>query len=168
MAVGQRILERWGEAYNLKFETEDDFRARSAQLSDSFAALSDTAVLVGVVVAALGVVNTLLMNVLERRRELGVLRSLGMTQSQILRLVLAESAALGALGGLLGITLGVWLSRFAVDSSTSVGGYELPYVFPAQAVVTCVIIAGVVPFVAGLGPAWRGARANLVEAMRAE
>ncbi len=167
-ATGERILETWGDTYNLRLETEEDFRARSSQLSDNFAALSDTAVLVGVVVAALGVVNTLLMNMMERRRELGVLRSLGMTRGQLLRLILAESAAMGALGGVLGIGLGAWLSRFAVKSSTSVSGYELPYVFPFQAVVTCVVIAVVVPLVAGLWPAWRGARANVVEAMRSE
>jgi putative ABC transport system permease protein len=167
-AVGQRILETWGDTYNLKFETEDDFRTRSRQLSDSFAALSDTAVLVGVAVAALGVVNTLLMNVLERRREIGMLRSLGMTRAQVLRLILSESAALGILGGSLGVVLGAWLSRFAVTSSTAVSGYELPHVFPTQAVMTSVIIALVVPLLAGLWPAWRGARANVVAAMRSE
>jgi putative ABC transport system permease protein len=167
-SVGHRIVETWGERYNLKFETEDDFRTRSRQLSDSFAALSDTAVLVGVVVAALGVVNTLLMNVLERRREIGMLRALGMTRGQILRLVLSESAALGILGGSLGIVLGAWLSRFAVTSSTSLSGYELPHVFPGQAIVTSVMIALVVPLLAGLWPAWRGAQANVAAAMRSE
>jgi putative ABC transport system permease protein len=166
--VGRHILERWGDTYNLKFETQDEFRARSAQLSDSFAAFSNTAMLVGVAVAALGVANTLLMNVLERRRELGMLRSLGMTQGQIVRLILAESVALGLLGGLLGVALGGWLSRFTVAASTSVAGYELPNVFPVQAVVTSLVIALVVPLLAGLWPAWRGARANVVEAMRSE
>jgi putative ABC transport system permease protein len=167
-AAGQRILETWGDTHNLRFETEDDFRARSRQLSDSYAAMSDTAVLVGVVVAALGVINTLLMNVLERRREIGMLRSLGMTQGQIIRLILSESLAMGALGGLLGVMLGAWLSRFAVDSSGALTGYDLPYVFPLQAVVTCVFIALVVPLLAGLWPAWSGARANVVESMRSE
>jgi putative ABC transport system permease protein len=167
-AVGRHILDTWGGTYNLKFETQDEFRARSAQLSDSFAAFSNTAVLVAVVVAALGVANTLLMNVLERRRELGMLRSLGMTQGQIVRLILAESVALGLLGGLLGVALGAWLSRFAVVASTSVAGYELPDVFPVQAVVVSVVIALVVPLLAGLWPAWRGAHANVVEAMRSE
>jgi putative ABC transport system permease protein len=168
LEVGRKILTRWGDTYNLKTETQQEFRARSAQLSDSFAALSNTAVLVGVAVAALGVANTMLMNVLERRRELGMLRSLGMTQGQIMRLILSESVALGLLGGLLGVALGAWLSRLAVATSTSVAGYELPNVFPVQAVATSLVIALVVPLVTGLWPAWRGAQANVVEAMRSE
>ncbi len=168
MAVGRQITQRWGDTYNLKFETQADFTRRSRQLSDSYAAMSDTAVLVGVLVAALGVANTLLMNVLERRREIGMLRSLGMTQGQIIRMVLSESVAMGALGGALGMVLGVWLSRFAVASSASVSGYDLPYVFPLQALGTCVLIALVVPLVAGLWPASQGARVNVVEAMRSE
>jgi putative ABC transport system permease protein len=166
--VGQHILERWGDTYNLRFETLEEFQTRTRQLSESFFALSNATVLVGVAVAALGVVNTLLMNVLERRREIGLLRSLGMTHGQIIGLVLSESAALGVLGGALGLALGSGLSRFAVVSSTSVSGYQLPYVFPVQALVTCVVIALIVPPLAGLWPAWRGARANIVEAMRSE
>lgn len=167
-AARERILNEWGKAYNIKVETADEFNARAGQLSDDFSALSNTAVLVGVAVAALGVVNTLLMNVLERRREIAMLRSLGMTQGQIVRLVLAESAAMGVLGGVLGVVLGTWLSRFAVTSSASVTGYDFPYFFPLDSVVACVVIALLVPLLAGLWPAWRGARANLVEAMRSE
>jgi putative ABC transport system permease protein len=167
-AASQRILGEWGDTYNLRIETLQDFRTRSRSLSESYFAMSNAAVLVGVLVAALGVVNTLLMNVLERRREIGMLRSLGMTRGQIVRLILSESAALGMLGGFLGVGLGAWLSRFAVSSSTSVSGFDLPFVFPIQAVVTCVFIAAVVPLLAGLWPAWRGARVNVIEALRNE
>jgi putative ABC transport system permease protein len=166
--VGRRILARWGDTYNLRLETLADFRAHVAQESERMTALYNTMVLVGVAVAALGVANTLLMNVLERGREIGLLRSLGMTQGQVLRLVLAEAAALGALGGVIGIGLGVWLSYFAVIGSASMSGYEYPYVFPVEAIATCAAIALVVPLLAGLWPAWRGARANVVEAVRSE
>jgi len=166
--VGQQILERWGDTYNLCFETLGDFRARVAQEAEQMTALYNTMVLVGVAVAALGVANTLLMNVLERRREIGMLRSLGMTQGQVLRLILAEAAALGVLGGVIGMGLGVWLSYFAVTGSASVSGYEFPYILPVEAIVTCAVIALAVPLLAGLWPAWRGARVNVVEAMRSE
>lgn len=166
--VGQRIVERWGDTHHLRFESDTDLRARAGQLSDSFAAFSDSAVLVGVAVAVLGVTNTLLMNVLERRREIGMLRSMGMTRGQIVRLVLAEAAALGVLGGVLGVGLGAWLARFVVSSSSSATGYAFPFVFPVEDTVTCIVIAAVVPLVAGLWPGWRGARVNIIEAMRSE
>jgi putative ABC transport system permease protein len=166
--VGQQILNRWEDTHNLRIETLAEFRTRVAQEAERMMALYNTMVLVGVVVAALGVANTLLMNVLERRREIGMLRSLGMTRGQILKLVLAEAVALGALGGVLGIVLGVWLSYFVVSGSTSMSGYELPYTFPTSAVIASVLIAIIVPALAGLWPAWRALRVNIVEAMRVE
>jgi putative ABC transport system permease protein len=167
--VAKRILQGWGDTYNLRIENQEDFVARARSLTDSYFALNNAAVLVSVLVAALGVVNTLLMNVLERRREIGMLRSLGMTRGQVVRLILSESAAMGLLGGVLGVMLGVWLLRYTLDSTASVSGYRsLLYVFPLQAVVTCVVIALVVPPLAGLWPAWQGARANIVEALSSE
>jgi putative ABC transport system permease protein len=166
--VERLVLQGWGDAYNLRVETQESFVARARVMSDSYLALNNAAVLVSVLVAALGVINTLLMNVLERRREIGVLRSLGMTRGQVVYLILSESALLGLLGGALGSVLGLWMLRFILDSSVSVSGYNLLYVFPRQAIVTCVVIALAVPPLAGLWPAWRGARANIVEALRSE
>jgi putative ABC transport system permease protein len=166
--VERRILQGWGDAYNLRVEAHEDFVARARVISDSYLALNNAAVLVGVLVAVLGVINTLLMNVLERRREIGMLRSLGMTRGQVVRLILSESAMMGLLGGALGLLLGLWMLRFVLDSSVSMSGYNLLYVFPLQAIVTCVIIALAVPPLAGLWPAWQGARANIVEALRSE
>ncbi len=167
-AVGRRILELWGNRYNLRFQTQDDFRLRVEREAGQLNTLYNSMVLVSVVVAGLGVANTLLMNILERAREIGVLRSLGMTRGQVLRLILTEAAALGGLGGVLGLGLGIWLSYFVVLTSASASGQELPYAFPAEAVVTCAAIALVVPLLAGLWPAWKGARANVMEAIRGE
>ncbi len=167
-AVAQRILQGWGDTHNLRIETQEDFSARARSLSDSYLALNNAAVLVSVLVATLGVVNTLLMNVLERRREIAMLRSLGMTRGQVVSLILSESVAMGLLGGALGVILGVWLLRFVLDSTVAMSGNYLLYTFPLQAVVTCVMIALVVPPLAGLWPAWQGARANIVEALRSE
>jgi putative ABC transport system permease protein len=68
-----------------------------------------------VAVAALGVVNTVLLNIRERRRDLGVLKSIGMTPRQVVGMVLGSVAALGAVGGLLGIPVGVAAHRLILD-----------------------------------------------------
>jgi putative ABC transport system permease protein len=167
-SVGRRILELWGQEHNLRFQTQDDFRQRVEREAVQLNTLYNSMVLVGVVIAGLGVANTLLMNVMERGQEIGMLRSLGMTRGQVLRLILAEAAALGGLGGVLGLGLGIWLSYVAVLTSASASGYEYPYTFPSEAVLTCAAIAVVVPLLAGLWPAWRGARADVVEAIRGE
>ncbi len=167
-AVGRRILELWGKEHSLRFQTQADFRQRVEREAEQLNTLYNSMVLVGVAVAGLGVANTLLMNVMERGQEIGLLRSLGMTRGQVLRLVLSEAAALGGLGGVLGLGLGIWLSYFTVLTSASASGYDYPYTFPAEAVVTCAAIAVVVPLLAGLWPAWRGARADVVGAIRGE
>ena len=77
----------------------------------------------------MSVINTLLMNVFERQREIGALRALGMTGGQVLRLILSESMAMGLLGGALGLGLGIWLAQFIVASSASVSGYQYPFAY---------------------------------------
>jgi putative ABC transport system permease protein len=128
----------------------------------------DLFVLIGLSIAALGVLNTLLVNVLERVREIGILRGLGMTRRQVIKTVLAEAGVMGGIGGLLGVLLGVYLSRVFVDMGNTVAGYEWGYVFPGKAIVTGLVSALLTAFLAALYPAWRAARLDVVEAIRHE
>jgi putative ABC transport system permease protein len=91
-----------------------------------------------------------------------------MTRGQIIRLILAEAAALGGLGGALGIGIGSWISYYAVSNSAAAVGYDFPYVLPVEAILISVGIALFVPLMAGLWPAWYGARSNVVQAIRSE
>jgi putative ABC transport system permease protein len=131
-------------------------------------------------VAGLGVLNTMLMAVLERTRELGLLRSLGLTPRQIRRLVLLEAALLAALSSAVGLVLGglldAWLVAVGMDFSVNEGqgidyqGVTLPpyikgEVHPEGIVVTVIFVIAV-SIIAAIWPAWRASRLNPVDAMR--
>ncbi|MFF8293286.1 ABC transporter permease [Streptomyces sp. NPDC016309] len=121
------------------------------------------------VVAALGVFNTVLLNVRERRRDLGMLKSIGMTPRQVVVMTVASVAALGVVGALLGIPLGVAAHRLVVDH---VGVVSFPesmkqvWHLPHLAVL---VLAGVTIAVLGaLVPARTAARLTISEVLHTE
>ena len=120
------------------------------------------------IIAALGVINTLMMNVFERQREIGGLRSLGMTKVQVARMVLAESGAMGIMGGLFGTVFGYFLSQVFLLGLEVIGGYTVNYSLPPTALVISLVIALVVSQGAALYPAWRAATVRLIEAIQHE
>lgn len=120
-------------------------------------------------VALLGVVTSLTISVLERRRELGLLRAVGATRLQIMWSVLAEAMLMGLAGGLLGLAAGWALEWYALEVMLwDEAGFRFPMLFPwAQALAmlgTSVALATLV----GLWPAWRAACLDIPEAVAAE
>jgi putative ABC transport system permease protein len=124
-------------------------------------------------VASLGIINTLVMAILERRREIGVLKALGATDGDVKNLFFAEAGAMGLLGGLLGVTLG-WLIGQALTWGTTIylRRQDLPAVkishVPWWLAGSAVAFAVVVSLLAGLYPAARAAKLNPVDALRYE
>lgn len=167
-ATKQLIEERYGTSRHLQVETTESFRARIRELTNRAFSLLDVLASIGVVVAALGVINTMMMNVLERRREIGALRSIGMTRAQVIRMILAEAGAMGAIGAAFGISFGVLLSRVFVEGMKVTTGYRLEFSLPPQSIALALFIAFAVSQLAALYPAWKGSRVNIVEAIKHE
>lgn len=167
-AVKDAIEERYGDREHVTVETSVDFRERVEGLMNQSFALLNALVGIAVFVSALGVINTLLMNILERTRELGMLRSLGMTRRQVAKMVLAESAAMGLIGGALGVIFGLLLSHVLVRGVNTIAGYRLRYLFTATPVALSLIIALGVSQLGALYPAYRATRVNIVEAIKHE
>ncbi len=125
------------------------------------------------VVASLGIINTLVMAILERRREIGVLKALGAADRDIRRLFFAEAGAMGLLGGIFGVLLG-WAIGRAITFGTNVylHSMDLPSAnissVPWWMVVLAIVFAFLVSLAAGIYPASRAARLNPVEALRYE
>jgi putative ABC transport system permease protein len=124
-------------------------------------------------VASLGIINTLVMAILERRREIGVLKALGATDGDVRSLFFAEAGAMGLFGGLFGVGLG-WLIGQALTWGTTIylrrqdlPGVKISYV-PWWLAAGAIAFALVVSLVAGLYPAGRAAKLNPVEALRYE
>jgi putative ABC transport system permease protein len=124
-------------------------------------------------VASLGIINTLVMAILERRREIGVLKALGATDGDVKSLFFAEAAAMGFLGGLCGVALG-WFIGQALTWGTGLylrqqdlPGVKISYV-PWWLALSAIAFATIVSLLAGLYPASRAARLNPVDALRYE
>jgi putative ABC transport system permease protein len=124
-------------------------------------------------VATIGIVNTLVMAILERRREIGILKALGAADRDVKQLFFVEAGVMGLLGGVLGVGIG-WLIGKAVTWGTNLYLHRqnLPpaHVFsvPWWLVLLAILFAVLVSLAAGLYPASRAARLNPVEALRYE
>jgi putative ABC transport system permease protein len=124
-------------------------------------------------VASLGIINTLVMAILERRREIGILKALGATDRDVRSLFFAEAGAMGLFGGFFGVALG-WLIGQALTWGTTIylhrqnlPGVKISFV-PWWLALGAIGFAIIVSLVAGLYPASRAARLNPVEALRYE
>jgi putative ABC transport system permease protein len=124
-------------------------------------------------VASLGIINTLVMAILERRREIGILKALGATDGDVQSLFFAEAGAMGLLGGICGVAIG-WLIALALTWGTniylkrqSLPSVRIAYV-PWWLAALAIGIAVGVSLIAGLYPASRAAKLNPVEALRYE
>src|SRR5262252_4731118 len=124
-------------------------------------------------VATLGIVNTLVMAILERRREIGVLKALGASDGDVKTLFFFEAGVMGFLGGIGGVIFG-WLIGRALNLATNIylKRRELPSIeistVPVWLVFTAIAFAIVISLVAGLYPASRASKLNPVEALRYE
>jgi putative ABC transport system permease protein len=124
-------------------------------------------------VATLGIVNTLVMAILERRREIGVFKALGADDRDVRQLFFAEAGVMGLFGGIGGVALG-WLIGRALTFGTNIylSHQNLPAVnisaVPLWLALGAIAFAVVVSLIAGLYPASRAARLNPVEALRYE
>ncbi|MFZ9931946.1 MAG: ABC transporter permease [Chthoniobacterales bacterium] len=119
-------------------------------------AMSWSTSLLALIVGVLGVMNTMLMSVFERKHEIGVLLALGWSRARIMSLILCESAVMGFLGGLVGVVLGA-VTLALLERTPLVRGFlepDLGWSLALQAVV----IAVAVGVVSGLYPAWRSSR----------
>ncbi|MEE4594918.1 ABC transporter permease [Streptomyces sp. DSM 41524] len=120
-----------------------------------------------VVIAVLGVVNTLAMSVFERTREIGMLRAVGLQPEQTKRMIRLESVLISLFGALLGIGAGIFLGWAAGKlASDSIQGYEM--VIPWGRIAVALAGAALVGVVAGLWPARRAARLNILTALKAD
>ena len=120
---------------------------------------------VSVLISLFGIVNTLLLSVYERTREIGMLRAIGMTRRQLRRTIRFESAITAVIGSLLGLVIGVAFGWIVTQGLSSQG---LVFAVPWGTLIACLIVAAIVGVLAGAWPAWRASRMKVLDALSYE
>ncbi len=139
-------------------------------ISDAFGrvfGLFDTLALLAVLIAGLGIINTLTMNVYERVREIGILRAAGMTRRQVWRMVVVEAGILGVVGAFLGCLAGVVLG-FVLSGVAGLGGPGGSLTIPWETIVLASLFGVGIAMLAAFQPARVASRISIVRAVQFE
>jgi putative ABC transport system permease protein len=167
--VREAILERFSSEWKLFVLPAHEFREEVRTMLDRMFVVSNAVNIITLVIAGFGIIITLLASVLERTREIGILRSIGMKRRQIAAVVLIESLLLGVAGGVLGAGTGIVVGWLNVEGFFRVDfGANTAYHIHVFSILLAVGLAAALATLAGLYPAWRAAKTNITEALSYE
>jgi putative ABC transport system permease protein len=146
-----------------KLQTESEFKKNQERGIDLLLNLLYVLLSLSIVVSLFGIVNTLILTVFERTRELGMLRAVGMSRRQVRNMIRHESVVTALIGASLGIPIGVGLGAL-VGRAIKYPAFTVPWV----TIVVFVIAAVIAGLIAAIFPARRAARLNVLEALQYE
>ncbi|MGB7587711.1 MAG: FtsX-like permease family protein, partial [Solirubrobacterales bacterium] len=162
-ANGQKLERAVASFPNAKVQTEQQFKQNQEQGIDTLLNLLYVLLSLSIIVSLFGIVNTLVLTVFERTREMGMLRAVGMTRRQLRRMIRHESIITALIGATLGIPIGIVLAAMvgkAIDYPA--------FTIPVGTLFVFVIAAIVAGLLAAIFPARRAARLNVLEALQYE
>ena len=166
--IADQIDSLDGDRYRLIVVSNQSLLNQVTTLMRQAFSMFDVLAVIAIAVGFFGIANTLTMNVIERKREIGVLRAVGMSRFQVLRMILAEAAIIGAIGGVLGVIFGIILSRIFLLAMASMSGYQLTYIPPIGKSLIALFLAIAVSQLAALIPSARAAQTRILEAIQYE
>jgi putative ABC transport system permease protein len=138
-------------------------------LTDQWFGLTYVQIAVAVLVAILGIVNTLTVSITDRRRELGVLQAVGAMRNQVRRTVWIEAVAIAFIGIIMGLAFGAVQLYYSLNvTMREFAGYRLTYEYPFAIAAALFPIMFAVGLISALGPAESAVRGSLVEALEYE
>ncbi len=152
--------------YSLFVYDKEQIRRVSDDVLLQTVAVANIQVTIAIVIGFLGIVNSQLISVLQRTREIGLLRAVGMTRKQVARMVVIEGVFIALVGGIIGVgggLIGGWLPlrlfTFAIT------GYQYPIVVPWRHILLALVVAVLVGLLASLLPARRAAQLRILDAI---
>ncbi len=164
--LADQIDERWGDEYKLSFSfkegVKEDVREQVQQIGTFFNIITYSSIIVGLLV----LVTTMIKIVSERRREIGLLRTIGIKKAKVIQLILFESVFLALIGLFLGILDGYILGYTFVQSMGSVGFGTMEFVMPWEAIGQTIVVAIVIAVFGAIFPAWNAGRIPPAESLR--
>jgi putative ABC transport system permease protein len=167
--VRQRIIERFAGERQVFVMTNTELKSYILKVTDQWFGLTSVQIAVAVLVAILGIVNTLTVSITDRRRELGVLKAVGALHGQIRRTIWIEALSIGVIGLALGFLLGAVNLYYVLQIvHHDIAGMRLDYTFPVSVALGLVPTILAAAFVAAIWPAESAVHRSLVEALEYE
>jgi putative ABC transport system permease protein len=167
--VRRYVQARFGESHDLFVLTNREFRDGINDTTEQIFSLVRALELVALIVAVLGIINAQLANVLDRIREIGVLRALGMLRRQVSRMIVIEAVLVGVIGTLAGIGLGSAIGHVLLSHINLVQtGWYFPYRLSIRAIVEVSCLTVPAAALAGLYPARAASRLEVADALEYE
>jgi putative ABC transport system permease protein len=154
------------QSSNLEVRDQSEFKAEQRKQINQLLAFIFVLLALAVLIAALGIVNTLALSVIERTREIGLLRAVGMGRRQVRRMIRLESVVIAIFGTALGLVLGVVLGSSMVTALHDDGIDQL--VIPYGQLVIYLVVGAVIGVIAAVWPARRASRLNVLQAIATE
>ncbi len=168
-AVRDEIVKEFGIDRKLFVLPARDFKNEIRKVIDQGFAVNHAINIITILIACLGIIVTLLASVLERTREIGILRSIGMLRSQVSRVVVIESMLLGVIGGALGAGAGIIIGWMSLEGFLKADyGASMQYHINYASIVWAMALSTLLAALAGIYPARRAAKTNIVEALAYE
>jgi putative ABC transport system permease protein len=168
-AVRDAIIARYAGSRRLFVLRNAEVRSYIGGLTDQWMGLTYSQIGVAVLVAILGIVNTLTVSIIDRRRELGVLQAVGATRGQVRHTIWLEAVAIAVIGLVLGLALGGLTLHYILEMThRDISGMSIPYVYPLSVALALVPTMVGAAFLAALGPAESAVRASLVQSLEYE
>ncbi|NHN35887.1 ABC transporter permease [Pseudomaricurvus alcaniphilus] len=167
--ITEKLQAISGGRQQLLINSNQAIRTQSLQVFDRTFIITDILYWLALGVAVIGIFSALLALQLERAREFGVLRALGMTPAQLGRMISLQSASIGLLAGLAALPLGLVMAYVLIEViNRRAFGWHIQFSLAPQLLLSALALALLAALLAGLYPAWRAARSQPATAMREE
>jgi putative ABC transport system permease protein len=164
--VKSSIDRELGRKWNLVTISSREFKEQMQSAIERSFAYTRAIEWIALLVGLLGLLNTLLISVMERTREIGMLRAIGSTRLQVSKMIFFEAILQGFFGAVVAILLGSYVGKLFVEYTLSTTlGWEIDYHFPKDAILNTILIGVAVAGVAGFLPARRAAQLQITEAL---
>jgi putative ABC transport system permease protein len=150
---------------DVKLQSKGEFETDQSAWVDQILGIFYVLLGLAVIVSLFGIVNTLALSVLERTRELGMLRAIGMSRRQVRRMIRHESVVTALIGAVLGIAVGLFLAGLA---TAALSGEGLRFALPVGSLIAFTVVAAVAGVLAAMGPARRASRLDVLHALQYE
>jgi putative ABC transport system permease protein len=159
----ERAVKPFG---NVAVDDQAQFRAEQSKQLDTLLGLVTALLLLAILIALFGIVNTLMLSIFERTREIGLLRAVGMTRRQVRGMIRWESVIIAVFGAVMGVVIGLFFGWALVQALKDEGVTR--FAVPGGQLMIYVVLAGVFGVFAALWPARRAARLDVLRAVTVE